>query len=167
MSLFQRSQVPTGPSFTKSSMATKRIYLSKKKLYDFGRIVCLPDAEKRAKIRPRKSEIFWCTCYRQTQRQYAICLTLNLILNLLSVFFCSRSDISATVPNFGLKFNSKTISRSVTMCQLELNISSNRSFLKMYSMWGSPPPSGFSQKAKYVEFLNIFRVLSTLKVNNY
>ena len=104
MSLFQRSQVPTGPSFTKSSMATKRIYLSKKKLYDFGRIVCLPDAEKRAKIRPRKSEILWCTCYRQTQRQYAICLTLNLILNLLSVFFCSRSDISATVPNFGLKF---------------------------------------------------------------
>jgi len=140
MSLFQRSQVPTGPSFTKSSMATKRIYLSKKKLYDFGRIVCLPDAEKRAKIRPRKSEILWCTCYRQTQRQYAICLTLNLILNLLSVFFVPGQISRRRCQILGLNFGnltpniSKTISRSVTMCQLELNISSNRSFLKMYSM---------------------------------
>ena len=47
------SAVPPGPSFTKSGMAAKRIYLSKKKNVYLGLIVSLPNADESLSIANR------------------------------------------------------------------------------------------------------------------
>ena len=84
-------------------MAAVRNYLSKNKLSDFGLIVCLPNAENRAKIRQRKSEILLV---------HLLSTNATLVCDLpdfKSAFclFCSRSDISCSdgATPIGVKFH--------------------------------------------------------------